>query len=921
MFRPVRCRRTLASEMSHSQTQLADDRIARRRIWTYLLVGLSATIGCVGLQFTTWHSTAELHTVMEAIATTLALVVAAAAPVRYYSREDSKFLFIGTGFFATGLLDGYHTAVTSTTFRDYYPSPPESLDPWSWMTARAFLATLVVISWWVSRRPRKLPFRASRVYGIVTSLTVVTFLLFAFVPLTKPQPLGMLFGRPEELLIALMFFVALVGFLRVGTWRRDDFSHWLVLALILSVVCQAVAMARSFQTHDVMFDVAHLLKIASYGCVLVGILVSTYQLYANVEDGVRRLLESEERFQLAVRGTADGLWDWDLESKAIWYSARVRELLGYRGDDEESFPPLIETFNRHLHPEDSIRAWAAARQHIEHDRPYDIEYRLRTKAGLWRWFRARGACVRDHEGTAIRMAGSIRDIQELYEQGQTLRQVERRLDQALEGANVGLWDWNVETGDVYYSPQMKIQLGHDPEEPWSDYTEWENRLHEDDREEAIARVKNYLTRKSDDYSSTFRMRHQDGSYRWILSQGKAEWNESNEPHRIVGVHVDITEQRQLAEKLFATNSQLAREQYLLNSLVENIPDPMFFKDRDSRFIRVNQTMARDVGVSDPADLIGKTDADVWEGEFWRDTFADEQKLMETGEPLINKEENPVTRDGPDRWVLVTKMPLYDERHEIVGLFGVARDITQLKRNELELERTNRDLERSNAELEHFAYVASHDLRSPLRNIDSLTQWILEDAGDVLPEASRSDLLLLRQRVDLMNRLLNDLLQYSRVGRVESDPEDVDPGEVVAEVVALLGIPANFRVDIQPNMPHLHSPRTAIRKVFQNLLDNAVKHHHRPVGLIEIRATDRGELVEFVVRDDGPGVDPRFHEKVFQIFQTLQRRDDVDTSGMGLAIVKKTVEKYGGHVTLASEVGQGAAFTFTWPKDSLTPVSL
>jgi PAS domain S-box-containing protein len=906
--------------MSHRPEKLADDRITRRRIWIYVIVGLSITFGCIGLQFTTWHTSAELHTVMEAVATTLALVVAAAAPFRYYSREDSKFLFIGIGFFATGLLDGYHTVVTSMSFRNYYPSPPESLIPWSWLAARAFLATLMVISWWASKRPQKLQIRASRVYGVLALLTVTTFLFFAFVPLAKPQPLGTFFGRPEELLIALVFALALVGYLRAGTWRRDDFSHWLVLALIVSVLCQAVAMARSFETHDVMFDVAHVLKIASYVCVLVGILVSTYQLYANVEDGVRQLLESEERFQLAVRGTADGLWDWDLESKAIWYSPRVRELLGYRGDDEESFPPLIETFNRHLHPEDSKRAWAAAKQHIEHDRPYDIEYRLRTKSEQWRWFRARGACIRDHDGTAIRMAGSVRDIQELYEQGQTLRQMERRLDQALEGANVGLWDWNVETGDVYFSPQMKIQLGYDPDEPWSDYTEWESRLHEDDREEAIARVKNYLARNCDEYISTFRMRHKNGSYRWILSQGKADWDESEKPRRIVGVHVDITDQRQLAEKLSVSNARLAREQFLLNSLVENIPDPMFFKDRDSRFIRVNQTMANDVGASDPAELIGKTDADVWAGEFWRDTFADEQRLMETGEPLINKEENPIAQDGTDRWVLVTKMPLYDDSHKIVGLFGVARDVTQLKRNELELERINRDLERSNAELEHFAYVASHDLRSPLRNIDSLTQWILEDAGDVLPEASRSDLLLLRQRVALMNRLLNDLLQYSRVGRVESDPEHVEPGEVVAEVVALLGIPANFRVEIQPNMPHLYTPRTAIRKVFQNLLDNAVKHHHQPEGRIEICATDHGDLVEFVVRDDGPGVDPKFHEKVFQIFQTLQRRDELDTSGMGLAIVKKSVEKHGGHITLASEVGKGAAFTFTWPKDSLAPVS-
>jgi signal transduction histidine kinase len=189
---------------------------------------------------------------------------------------------------------------------------------------------------------------------------------------------------------------------------------------------------------------------------------------------------------------------------------------------------------------------------------------------------------------------------------------------------------------------------------------------------------------------------------------------------------------------------------------------------------------------------------------------------------------------------------------------------------------------------------------------------MEDAGDVLPAASRSDLMLLRQRVELMNRLLNDLLHYSRVGRVESEPEDVDPVEVVAEVIELLGIPPEFRVDVQAEMPLLHSPRTAVRKVFQNLLDNAVKHHHRSEGLIEIRASQRNGHVEFTVRDDGPGVDPQFHDKVFLIFQTLKRRDELDTSGMGLAIVKKTVEKYGGHVKLTSSVGKGATFTFTWP---------
>lgn len=206
--------------MSHRRELLSESQVAKRRLWTYGLVVLVIAPACIALQFTSWRGSAELHTVMEVVATTLALVVAAMAPFRYYSKEDAKFLFIGTGFFATALLDGYHALVTSTSFRDYYPSPPESLIPWSWMTGRTFLATLMVVSWWSSQQTPAWHVRASRVYAIVTLLSVTTFLFFAFVPMHQPQAMGALIGRPEELLIAIVFFgAAHCGYLHSGTWR------------------------------------------------------------------------------------------------------------------------------------------------------------------------------------------------------------------------------------------------------------------------------------------------------------------------------------------------------------------------------------------------------------------------------------------------------------------------------------------------------------------------------------------------------------------------------------------------------------------------------------------------------------------------------------------------------------------------------
>ena len=231
--------------------------------------------------------------------------------------------------------------------------------------------------------------------------------------------------------------------------------------------------------------------------------------------------------------------------------------------------------------------------------------------------------------------------------------------------------------------------------------------------------------------------------------------------------------------------------------------------------------------------------------------------------------------------------------------------------ESHLRETLTELERSNEELENFAHVASHDLRTPLRNIQSIAQWIEQDAGDALPQKCREHLAMLEERIEAMHRLLTDLLQYSRVGRIESEPELLAPNEVVDEVLQLLQSPKTVCVQVQEQMPQLVAPKTALRRVFQNLLENAIKYGSAQEGLIQISARTLGNEVEFCVSDNGPGIAPKYHEKVFQVYQTLSLDEDMEASGMGLSIVKKTVETYDGRIELESEEGQGATFRFTW----------
>ncbi|MFN8445918.1 MAG: PAS domain S-box protein [Caldilineaceae bacterium] len=233
--------------------------------------------------------------------------------------------------------------------------------------------------------------------------------------------------------------------------------------------------------------------------------------------------------------------------------------------------------------------------------------------------------------------------------------------------------------------------------------------------------------------------------------------------------------------------------------------------------------------------------------------------------------------------------------------------------ELRVAERTAELERSNRELDQFAYIASHDLKAPLRAIENLANWISEDAEPLLPPASVEHLRKLRGRVDRMENLLEDLLVYSRANRVRGSISTVNLGAVVDDVVELLGPPDSFKVSRSAEMPTLTTYRAPLELVLRNLIGNAIKHHDRQDGEIHITVEEKDDCFEVTVRDDGPGIAPEFHERIFGMFQTLRPRDEVEASGIGLAVVKRTIESLGGKVWVESKLGGGSIFHFTWPK--------
>jgi signal transduction histidine kinase len=218
-------------------------------------------------------------------------------------------------------------------------------------------------------------------------------------------------------------------------------------------------------------------------------------------------------------------------------------------------------------------------------------------------------------------------------------------------------------------------------------------------------------------------------------------------------------------------------------------------------------------------------------------------------------------------------------------------------------------------LECFAYAAAHDLKSPLRSINNLSQWIEEDSAEQLQDGSKRHLRRLRQQVQHMEKLLDDVLEYSRIDRKldSSDVEIVDGTALAESITALVSPPDGFSLQFSEKLKYVRVCRTPLQQILTNLVQNAIKHNDKKTGDVQVNVEDSGAKLIFSVRDNGPGIDPEYHKKIFEMFETLEPRSQEGGTGMGLALVKKLITAHCGEITVESKPGQGACFSFDWQK--------
>jgi PAS domain S-box-containing protein len=632
------------------------------------------------------------------------------------------------------------------------------------------------------------------------------------------------------------------------------------------------------------------------------------------------------------------------------------------------------SFLQAIHPEDRDRIRADWQQAVESSQPYEAKFRLHRASGEYCRVIAHAQIERGKDvAQPLEWVGTFTNIEsivyckddwmseqqsraeaetaiaqleiincqyeELLEREQQARAAAEkaiaqtatyteRLTLVLEAVQMGTWDWNIVSDQTLWDLRHEVIFGYEPGTPHRNHLDWERRVHPED----LAWI-HEATHAAMDHHQPLALQYRivwpDGSLHWIDAQGRFLYNAAGRPIRMIGVVRDITDHKQHEEALRQSQAQF-------KATFEQAAVGIAHVDLEGRWLRVNQKLCDIVGYSEP-ELTEFTFQDITHPDDLEADLAYMHQLLAGEIETYSIEKRYFHKLGEAVWIELTVSLVRgvaeesQDSHSGLGMpqyfISVVEEINDRKQAQAELQERSRELsnfngllaqaavllDERNQELDRFVRIVSHDLKAPLRAIANLSEWIEEDLEGALPPNSQQQMKLLRDRVHRMQAMIDGLLEYARAGRTEADIEPVAVAALLAEVIDSLDPPHPFRIEIAPEMPTLLTKRLLLSQVFANLISNGIKHHNRPDGLIRISSHDKGNFYEFEVADDGLGIAPEHHDKIFMIFQAVNPQKSQDSSGIGLSIVKKIVETEEGTIRLASEVGKGTTFYFTWPK--------
>ncbi|HEX9926753.1 MAG TPA: PAS domain S-box protein, partial [Anaerolineae bacterium] len=584
------------------------------------------------------------------------------------------------------------------------------------------------------------------------------------------------------------------------------------------------------------------------------------------------LRQSQERFALAVSGSNDGIWDWDIVNHTLYWSPRLKELLGYEPDELEV---TFETFETHLHPDDSDLMQQAIEAHLQRQEPFDVEQRLRTKSGEYHWFRARGQAVWDGAGRPLRMTGSTTDITERKQMEVTLAEERNLMRTLLDNLPDLIFVKDKESRFLLVN-EASLRMGQITMDDIIGKTDFEinptdlaTQYYADDQA-VIHSGQVVIDREELNISA--------GQERWFSTTKVPLRDSQGHIIGLVGMSRDITERKQI-------EVALAEERNLLRTVINATPDWIFIKDQDHRFRLVNQAYA-DLFELTPDGIIGKTDLDMGIPEeivkgnpekgirgFW----PDDREVMDGGEPKYIAEE-PALVKGQALTLSTVKVPLRDAAGQVWGVLGFVHDITHLKRVQDELREAKEAAESATRVKSEFLANMSHEIRTPLNAIIGMTSLLLDTP---LSSEQHDFAETIRSSGDGLLTIINDILDFSKIeaGKLELEKQPFDLRQCLEEALDLVAIKAiekklDLVYSVDESTPGaLVGDVTRLRQILVNLLTNAVKFTEQGEVVLSVRSqrlkrlpatgqADRHERtqpaqllrqVHFSVRDTGIGI--------------------------------------------------------------------
>lgn len=644
--------------------------------------------------------------------------------------------------------------------------------------------------------------------------------------------------------------------------------------------------------------------------------------------------EANERFDLATKGASVGIFDWyDVEADQAFVSDRFLQLLGIdRSKDIQSF----QDFSNHVHPDDLADLVAHIEQALAGEVKFDTQYRVYHASLGYRWLRATGTVRAASDNSPLRMVGSVEDIDERKRLENQLSQSNTRYDLAVRGLSIGIWQWNIVTGQLYCSPRLKQILGL-AEEAEVVFDDFAPLLHPEDQEPTFAVLNQHLNQQGK-YDVEYRLRHSAGHYVWIKAMGQALWNDAGEPETMVGSLEDITLSKAAQLEREELIAELAKSNEFNNTILNSSTHLLIATDKNGLVTQFNAASESVLGYR-AEEVEGKQTPALWhdESEVVARAKALSLELQQPVSPgfevfVINaqrfgqdsNEWTFIRKDGSRFPVNLTVTCIRGDQGEITGYLGVIEDITERRQKDLELQRAREKAEVANIAKSRFLASMSHEIRTPMNGILGTLQLL----DDELKQPSSKKLLknALTSSYTLLT-IVNDILDFSKIEANMLSLEKIEFScrqlldEVSSSVIFSAkqkGVDFVKEIADDLNDVWLGDP-VRVKQVLTNLVSNAVKFTHQGKVTVAIYSeVNQGEL-EFVivVKDTGIGME---QNAIDSLFERFTQADSSTTrkyggTGLGMAISKNLVELMGGRIEVSSKIDLGTEFKVVLP---LTP---